>query len=414
MNRTLSIKAPASVCFIAAAVLLSVALQASHPVGTYSRLGTLLLFPAVAACAAGIFISSERRPTVSITPPKRLLKMLLFAALVYHCVASISMLRYYRGDNIDVYLFQHHAARALLHAVDPYTLTTENIYGPSTEFYGPGVVVNGRVQIGMPYPPASLFFVIPAYVMGDIRYAYLAAVLMSAGVIAALDVNLMTVGVACFLLLNSVTLYVELKSWTEPFVLFTLTCVLYAAVKKSWWLPVALGIFLASKQYCLLALPFIPLLLGERRWKPTWRLLVESLGVCLAVTLPMAFWNAGGFWRDMVLVHIRQPFRKDALTLGNLLPIPMAAIAVLVMLTVVFTMRKARPHPSMFAAAYGFTLLVFVCTNKQAFCNYYFLIVEALLLSVAAAGIPSTTLTTSLEHSPQPELALQLVESSPS
>ena len=412
MNRSLSSKVPASVYFIAAAVLLCVAVQASHPVGTYSRLGTLLLFPAVAACAAGIFVSSQRQPTLSITPPKRLLKILLLAALLYHCIASISMLRYYRGDNIDVYLFQHHAARALLHAVDPYTLTTENIYGPSTEFYGPGVVVNGRVEIGMPYPPASLFFVLPAYVMGDIRYAYLAAVLMSAVVIAALDVNLMTVGVACFLLLNSVTLYIELKSWTEPFVLFTLTCVLYAAVKKSWWLPVALGIFLASKQYSLLALPFIPFLLGERRWKPAWRLLAESLGVFAAVTLPMAFWNAGGFWRDMVLVHIRQPFRKDALTLGNLLfPIPMVAIAALVMLAVVFAMRKARPHPSMFAAVYGFTLLIFVSTNKQAFCNYYFLIVQTLLLSVAA-GIPSATPTPSLERSPQHELALELVGSS--
>src|SRR2546423_4149520 len=217
MNRSLSIKVPASVYFIAAAVLLCVALPARHPVGTYSRLGTLLLFPAVAACVAGICVSSQRQPTLSITPPKRLLKILLLAALLYHCIASISMLRYYRGDDIDVYVFQHHAARALLQAVDPYTLTTENIYGPSTEFYGPGVVVNGRVEIRMPYPPASLFFVLPAYVMGHIGYAYLVAALMSAVVIAALDVNLVTVGVACFLLLNSVTLYIELKSWTEPF-----------------------------------------------------------------------------------------------------------------------------------------------------------------------------------------------------
>ena len=67
----------------------------------------------------------------------------------------------------------------------------------------------------------------------------------------------------------------------------------------------------------------------------------------------------------------------------------------------------------MFAAAYGFTLLIFVCTNKQAFCNYYFLIVQTLLLSVAA-GIPSATPTPSLERSPQHELALELVGSSSS
>jgi hypothetical protein len=39
---------------------------------------------------------------------------------------------------------------------------------------------------------------------------------------------------------------------------------------------------------------------------------------------------------------------------------------------------------AMFAAAYGVVLLMFVGTSKQAFCNYYFLAGNALLLAAAA------------------------------
>jgi hypothetical protein len=116
---------------------------------------------------------------------------------------------------------------------------------------------------------------------------------------------------------------------------------------------------------------------------------VQALGIVIAFTLPMALWNLQGFWWNVVLIHIRQPFRKEALTLGNLFfPFPLFLVLTLVASATAFAIRKAWPHPSMFAACYGFTLLIFVCTNKQAFCNYYFLIVQTLLLAVAALEIP--------------------------
>lgn len=250
---------------------------------------------------------------------------------------------------------------------------------------------------------------LPAYLLGDIRYAYVVAVVLSAVILVKLHTNSATVGIACLLLLSPVTRYVELQSWTEPFVLLTLTCTIYAALKKSWWLPVALGLFLASKQYSVLALPFIPLLLGERRWKVSRRLIGQALSIAVVLTLPMALWNVHGFWRDVVLCQLRQPFRKDALSLGNLLfPIPLAMILAFVTIGVIFAMRKARPHPSMFAACYGFILLIFVCANKQAFCNYYFLIAHGLLLAVATIGIPmSPELAPIEELQPLAEVVLE-------
>jgi hypothetical protein len=102
----------------------------------------------------------------------------------------------------------------------------------------------------------------------------------------------------------------------------------------------------------------------------------------------MALWNISGFWHDIVQFHLAQPFRPDSLSLAVLFPIPFSLVLLSLVIATSWALRTARPHPSMFAACYGFTLLIFVCINKQAFCNYYFLIVDTLLLSVATLGIP--------------------------
>ena len=57
---------------------------------------------------------------------------------------------------------------------------------------------------------------------------------------------------------------------------------------------------------------------------------------------------------------------------------------VLVLAFVLWAVRSEMRKPTMFAAAYGVSLLLFVSTSKQAFSNYYFLIAQALFLTVAA------------------------------
>jgi hypothetical protein len=405
LNRSLS-----SLWYFSTAVaVLFVAISRGRAFGEYSRLGAILLIPAVTLCAAGIFISSTSEPRPMHQRDQVLLRLLFCTAVLYQLIATMRIIQNLPGGIIDVYLFQQRSAAALLHKVDPYTLTTPNIYGLNRHFYGSGVVVNGRVQIGFPYPPASLFFVLPFYLMGDIRFAYITAILLSAGLVMAFRTDLVTTSVASLLLLSPVTLFVESQSWTEPFVLLALTFTIYASVKERWWLPIALGIFFASKQYSVLAIPFLPLLLGEHRWKPVvWRLLAKSLGVSAALTVPMAVWNWHGFCRDVILFQLRQPFRPDALTLGNLFfPFPQYLILAFVVFGTFFSLSKARPHPSMFAACFGFTFLIFVCTNKQAFCNYYFLVIQTFLLAISTLAIPmkSESVPTELQ-----ELVLPVVE----
>lgn len=274
-----------------------------------------------------------------------------------------------------------------MHGTDPYTITQRDIYG-RPGIYPKEAVVNGRVRLGFPYPPVSLLFVLPGYLFGDLRYSYVAAVALTALLLATTRLSWTTVAVACALLLNPITFLVQARAWTEPFVLLTLTLTVYGALNRSAWLPLAFGMFLASKQYTFLAIPFVPFLVGDLRWRSYGRVLLQSLAVGALVTIPMALWNIRGFWHDIVQFHLAQPFRPDSLSLAVLFPIPISAVLVSLVIATSWALRTARPHPSMFAACYGFTLLIFVCINKQAFCNYYFLIVDTLLLSVATLGIP--------------------------
>jgi hypothetical protein len=179
----------------------------------------------------------------------------------------------------------------------------------------------------------------------------------------------------------------------------SLTATVYAAVKHRRWLPVAVGIFLASKQYNFLALPFLGFLVrtgdelrsgdviryGRRSYI---RFVGASLAVGLATALPFAVWNFKGLWHDIVLYHLAAPFRVDALSFA--VPFPwMIKVGILLLFGfVIWAIRTGREAgvrgPGMFAGAYALSLLVFVVTGKQAAGNYYFFVCHALLLASVA------------------------------
>ena len=85
------------------------------------------------------------------------------------------------GFAVDQLLTQvEDAFAALRRGRNPYSLTTPNIYGDSL-FYGPGLVVDGRLQVGFPYFPLGLLLVAPGQLLaGDYRYGELAAMNIAA------------------------------------------------------------------------------------------------------------------------------------------------------------------------------------------------------------------------------------------
>jgi len=312
--------------------------------------------------------------------------------LVLHFAAGVWILRH-AGPETDVFNFQRGSLEALRHGVDPYAIKFRNIYHPNTSFYGPGLVVNGILQFGYPYPPLPLYLTWAALPAGDIRHAHLAALTLGGAAIACARPGRVAPLAAALLLFSPRFGLLLQMSWTEPFTILFLGTTVLCALRAPRLLPLSLGLLLASKQYLVFAAPAVFLLAPEPdRLRRALVLLAQAVGVALALTLPLALWNLGAFIRSAVTLQFHQPFRPDAISvlvplvraglpraLGSLLPLLFAPLALWLAL------RRCPRTPAGFALAVGFVYLVFFAFNKQAFCNYYFLPLAALCAAIAAA-----------------------------
>ena len=164
-----------------------------------------------------------------------------------------------------------------------------------------------------------------------------------------------------------------------------------------------MGLCLASKQYMILVLPLAMLLLNKRD-------LVKSLVLAAAITLPFFVWSPAAFLRSVLLMQMKQPFRLDALSFPAILArftgweIPSVVAFVAAGGAILWTRRVAPRTAAGFVGAGALVLIVFFAMNKQAFCNYYFLIAAAsccaACVSIPLTGVASTH---SIE---QPEIKL--------
>jgi hypothetical protein len=291
---------------------------------------------------------------------------------------------------IDVLTYQRDGVHALLDGTDPYVVTHADPYPPELHYYNKNFASNGRILVGYPYLPLSLLCVVPGYLMGDVRDSDLVAVVLTALLIFWMGENVASFLAGILLLAGPRTPTVIANGWTECIMVLTLAFVVYCAMHHPRWLPVALGLFLASKQYSLLAVPVVPFLLPEYSWKKSAKLLLQAVSVAAAITLPFALWNLTAFWHDVVLFHISQPFRPDSLSYSALLfrsgvgEVPVLAVVVAIACSLALVLRYAPRNPGGFACAVAFLTAAFVVFNKQAFLNYYFFVTAAQCVGFAA------------------------------
>ena len=294
---------------------------------------------------------------------------------------------------IDVYMFQRDSVAALLAGVDPYAITFPNPY-PTGAYYGPGMVVDGRLTFGFVYPPLSVFLsVLGEWIGGDVRYAQLGAMTLAAAFMAYTRAGRLGALAAGLYLFTPRNLFVLEQSWTEPFVVLFLAATVWCAARHPRVAPYVLGLFLAVKQYAVLALP-LALLVGRppMTFAGFRRTAVPAVVVAAVVTLPLALWEPTGFLRAVVELQFYQPFRPEALSYLGLLAGPDrqppfgtgVAFAVAAVVMVLALWRAART-PAGFALGVSALFLAFFVLNKQAFANYYFFVVGALCVAVAAA-----------------------------
>jgi hypothetical protein len=306
-----------------------------------------------------------------------------FAAL------GIATIRQTPAPPIDVFTLQTNAAQALAHGQNPYAITMPDVYGPSFPYYPAGAVRDGRVQYGYLYPPLPLLVTTPAtLVLGDVRYTYLLCLLGTAMLVGCLRRDRVGLLLAALLLLAPSSLLLLKMSWTEPLAALLLAATVLCAVRRSRWLPLMLGCLLASKQFLPATIALVPLLGHER---PR-RVIVQSLLVAAAVSLPLALWDLQAFFHSALGYHLRAPFRPDSLSVlawlafqfpGAVPPGWLAFAAILLAGSI--CLRKATRSPAGFSLSFAICYLLFFAFSKQAFGNYYALVLTAAAVAASAS-----------------------------
>jgi hypothetical protein len=362
---------------------------------------------------AAMIIAGAGAATLLLQPKLRRIGLILL--IVGHTLVGADVIRHTKPPFIDVFYFQQESTSALLHGHNPYEVRYRNIYAPATDYYGADICNGEYLTVSHPYPPLTLLMAAPARLLGDVRWAHLAALELAALLIAiapaghfipfspggfagsialspkyparppGLNGEEIAPLAAALLLFCPRALMVVYFAWTEAMVAVCVAMVVYSAIRAPRYLWVALGLALASKQYMVLLLPLM------LRWTDR-RQVAKSLALAAAITLPFFLWNPAAFMRSVVLMQLRQPFRVDALSFPAIIArftgvqIP-AVFGLFVAGAVIFwTWRVAPRTIAGFAVASALILIAFFVFNKQAFCNYYFLTVAASCGAAATCG----------------------------
>lgn len=299
--------------------------------------------------------------------------------------------------HIDVYVFLTDGVRALLSAHNPYTIDFPNIYGPeeTAHYYGPGIVHDGRLAFGFPYPPLLLVTAVPGYLLGDVRLSSVLAIGL-VGALLLLRSNSTSSRRAAVLIMCLPGLpRLFAGAWVEPIVVALLAVVVLASKRERWMVgAVALGLLFVSKQYFLVALPCLWLL---RPYATRGRALA-FIGTGAAVTLPFIAWNPGSWWSSVVELQFDQPFRPESTSiiaeLAELLSWENTTWAGPLSLVVGFGValllaKTLRPGVAEFSLALGICLAATFLLSKQSFLNYYLFSAVALLLASWSRAVDS-------------------------
>ncbi len=305
----------------------------------------------------------------------------LHAALVSVAIVTVAV-------RIDVAEFVNGGIAAILDGTSPYAITVRDVYSPteSAQYYGPGVVVDGRVIYGYPYLPSTLLLDLPGRILGDVRFIHLAAVLATAAIAWRSATDRIGRMMAVALVAAPTSSIVVLGYWVEPLMSLLLVLAALALMRGSRWVAPVVGLLFASKQYLVVALPALWVVArsaGRRR-------AIEAIVGAALLIGGFLLWDPTAFVRSAVLLQFRQPFREDAVSLLPMIadlaePLPSWVLGVVPALVgawvSVLLARRLRPGGTAFLLAAVLPVLCTVLLSKQAFSNYYWFVGTGLLVA---------------------------------
>ncbi|NNM46349.1 hypothetical protein [Knoellia koreensis] len=382
--------------FLTATVALSSVLTLRETLGGHPA---VFVGGAIAATALALAAGEPRSPS-------RLSTAGFVGLLAIEAFGLIRLASFGDGAHIDVLVFLNEGSHRMVSGIDPYLPGYPNIYDPrvSPQLYGPGIVgPDNRLTVGLPYMPVTLVATVPAYLLGDARFAAVALILAASALMFwSGPVNARP---AAILLAYAPGLgQMVLNGWTETMIVAGFAFAVVAARCRRWLLAAALlGVAFASKQYFVVAVPCLWLL----RPYATRQRIAAFVTVPLVVTLPFLLWHPRAFWRSIVEFQLLQPLREDSLSFltwsvsefgwsGFTAAAPLSLGAGVACAAVLAW--RSRPGADTFLLATGVSLFVTTALSKQAFLNYYFLVGGLLLLSGWARAAARGSEEASLPH----------------
>jgi hypothetical protein len=332
----------------------------------------------------------------AVWPSRWRRKVFIPALLAAYFATGAWMLRLSPSPYIDVFELTRDSSQAVWRGQNPYAIDFPVLYTAHPDWvaalYPPGTVRGGRVHFGYQYMPLSLEFACAGHLLGgDFRLGNLAALTVCAGLLAYAGGGL-AAAAASLLLLTPRGFYVIEQGWSEPVVAMCMALVVFCAARRPRWLAWSAGLLMASKQYMILGVPALLLLLPRPlAWKTTGAFLIRAAAAGLAVTAPMVLWNVHAFWHSAVVELLQNPYRYDSFNFMAIWAGPrhaeppgwiVYAVAGCATLLAVWSAPRTAGG---FCAALAVILLSFFAVAKQAFNNYYFLAIAALCCAVAGA-----------------------------
>lgn len=318
--------------------------------------------------------------------------------LLTHFCLGLWILHHNHWPKIDVFAIQRDAANALLHGINPYTITFSGIHPGASIWYAKGLVINGRTSFGYVYPPLSVIMAVPGQLLGDVRYSNLAAITGAGALMAYARPSRFSFLAATLFLFMPQVFYMLALCWTDAFVVLLFAAVLFVACRAPRFSSVPLGLLFAVKQYLFLGAPLAFLLVpldetNARSQKNVWKLLGMSLLVALVISLPLILPARHEFLRNAVLLNFKNPFRPDSLNFAALWNAltgkpPSSLIGFILIIPTYWLIVRCAPRtPAGYAGATALFYFVFFLFGRQAFLNYYFFIFAALCAAIAVAEL---------------------------
>lgn len=338
----------------------------------------------VVATGAAVIMVTGVSAILAKSPPRA--GLLLALAVVQ--VGLVSAMIVTDSGVIDVELFLKGGLDALAGGQSPYAITIANPYPPDLTdlFYGPGVVQDGRVIYGFPYLPAALLLDLPMHLVADVAWMHLVVLLAAVTLAWRMATDHLGRAAVLVLGLSPSTPYVILNYWVEALMVGMLVLSVWGLLRQKRWATVlGVGLLFSSKQYALF---FVPAVWPVVR-RSGWRVLVWASALGAVVVGGFVLMDPHAFFRSVVELQFRQPFRDDAISLlpglraafgdfptWSLGVLPFTGLGVSA-----FVALRTTAGPTAFSLCVGLGLLASVLVSKVGFVNYFMFIGSALLLA---------------------------------